>query len=299
MTTLSTLTTERDPEHQRPPRRERRAGRRNLALLAAALVASGLGAGIAVAVSGSSSQPPVRLGSSAVSAYQYYESVMGRYGGGSMMGGPYGSMMGSSGYRWMMGGNGAPGWMDGGNLPGAMMGSGNDPGKVMGTLWANSPGPRVSQTDATRLGNEVPPGATLNAPANTVSFSAATVHLVVLASPAGGPDMTFRSAGLVNPTIEVRADARVSIELINADSDTAHGLAVTSAGSASSSWMPMMTAAPAFPSSALWFLGDPTSAGLHAGTITFTAASPGTFQYLCPVPGHAQKGMVGMFVVIR
>ena len=61
--------------------------------------------------------------------------------------------------------------------------------------------------------------------------------------------------------------------------------------------MPMMIAQPAFPGSALWFLGKPTTAGMHAGTLTFTAASPGTYRYLCPVPGHAQKGMTGTFTV--
>ena len=43
--------------------------------------------------------------------------------------------------------------------------------------------------------------------------------------------------------------------------------------------------------------GNPTSAGLHEGTLTFTAATPGTYHYLCPVPGHAQKGMRGIFTV--
>jgi hypothetical protein len=42
----------------------------------------------------------------------------------------------------------------------------------------------------------------------------------------------------------VKAGARVSIEVINTDSDTAHGLVVTASG-ARSSWMPMMTARPA------------------------------------------------------
>ena len=46
-----------------------------------------------------------------------------------------------------------------------------------------------------------------------------------------------------------------------------------------------------------WFLGNPTSAGMHAGTLTFTAATPGSYRYLCPVPGHAQKGMAGAFTV--
>jgi uncharacterized cupredoxin-like copper-binding protein len=100
----------------------------------------------------------------------------------------------------------------------------------------------------------------------------------------------------VNPTISVNAGTRVIMEVVNADPDTAHGLVVGATGSASS-WMPMMTIAPAFAGSALWFLGNPTSAGMHAGTLSFTAATPGTYQYLCPVPRHAQKGMVGTFVV--
>jgi hypothetical protein len=37
--------------------------------------------------------------------------------------------------------------------------------------------------------------------------------------------------------------------------------------------------------------------GAHAGTLTFTAAAPGRYQYLCPVPGHAQDGMTGAFTV--
>jgi len=36
---------------------------------------------------------------------------------------------------------------------------------------------------------------------------------------------------------------------------------------------------------------------MHAGTLTFTAATPGSYRYLCPVPGHAQKGMAGAFTV--
>ena len=36
---------------------------------------------------------------------------------------------------------------------------------------------------------------------------------------------------------------------------------------------------------------------MHTGTLTFTAATPGSYQYLCPVPGHAQKGMTGTFTV--
>jgi rusticyanin len=224
--------------------------------------------------------------------------MSGSHGGMMMGGGSAGGwMMSQAGYQWMTGGVSAPGWMTGGTLPGPMMGTsaGTDPGKIMGRLWANAPGPRVSAAQAAALGGQVPAGARIDRTANTITFTATTVRLTVLASPAGGPDETFRIAGLTNPAIVVPGGSQVSIEVINADPDTAHGLVVTA--SQDTTWMPMMTARPAFTGSALWFLGNPTSAGMHAGTLTFTAATPGTYQYLCPVPGHARDGMAGVFTV--
>jgi rusticyanin len=272
--------------------------KRLVALIAVvALAIGGLGVGVAVAASHhSSSQGPTGSGMADGSTYSYYQSMMGRYGKTSMMGGSYGSMMGASGYAWMMGGTNAPGWMHGGSLPGYMMGANTDPGKVMGKLFANAPGPRVSSAKATQLGNTVLAGVTVSTGNNSITFSGNSANLVALAGLAGGPDETFRIAGLVNPTITVKTGTRVSIEVVNADPDTAHGLVVASSGSASS-WMPMMTSPPAFSGAALWFLGNPTSAGMHVGTITFTTGAAGTYQYLCAVPGHAQKGMVGTFDV--
>ena len=263
----------------------------------AVVAAAGIGVGVAAAVSGPSGRP-VSAGTPAGPGYSWYQSMMGRYYGGSMMGGSSGNwMMGRQGYQWMMGGTSAPGWMRGGRLPGSMMMTGTtDPGQIMGRLWADAPGPRVSAAQAIRLGSEAPAGASINRAANTVTFAAASVHLVAVASPVGGPDETFRIAGLVNPAITVPAGATVSIQVINADPDTAHGLVITASADTSSP-MPMMTSQPAFTGSALWFLGNPTDAGMHAGTLTFTAATPGTYQYLCPVPGHAQKGMAGTFTV--
>jgi rusticyanin len=261
-----------------------------------ALAAGGLGAGVALATSGGSSSPgTVAPGTTGAPSYSWYRSMMGSFGGGSMMGGSYGWMMGATGYRWMMGGTNAPNWMRGEALPGFMMGTSTDPGKVMGALFANAAGPRVSPSQATRVGNEIPAGAIVNRVARRITFAGQIVHLVVLASPAM-PSENFRSAGLVNPTIVVPAGAMVSIELVNADTDMAHGLVATATGTRSS-WMPMTTARPAFTGSTLWFLGEPTSAGTHAATFSFTATTPGTYEYLCPVPGHAQKGMLGTFVV--
>ena len=232
------------------------------------------------------------------SAYAYYQTMMkGLYGGGTMMGGSsYSWVMGATGYQWMMGGTAAPDWMRGQALPGFMMGTSSDPGQVMGALFANAPGLRVSAAQAARLGSQSPAGATLDRAANRITFTGTSVRLVVLASPAGGPNETFRIAGLVDPVLVVKAGALVSIEVVNADPATAHGLVITASG-AGSSWMPMLTASPAFTGSAVWFLGNPTSAGMHAATLSFTASAPGTYRYLCPVPGHAQDGMTGTFIV--
>jgi rusticyanin len=197
----------------------------------------------------------------------------------------------------MMGATAAPGWMTGGSLPGFMMGANTDMGKVMGSLFANAPGPRVSPSQATALGNQVPAGANVERATNRIVFTAQTVKLTVLASPVGGPDETFRIAGLVNPTVVVPQGAHVTVQVVNADSDTAHGLVVTASSSAASSWMPMMTSPPVFSASAVWFLGNPTAAGMHAGMLSFTASTMGTYRYLCPVPGHAQQGMIGTLIV--
>jgi FtsP/CotA-like multicopper oxidase with cupredoxin domain len=270
----------------------------------AALAAAGLGSAAAVAACGSSGPSPAGAAAPGGAAYGYYRSMMGRLypGSAGMMGGTSNGwmtrnwMMGGTGYRWMTGGRDAPAWMRGSALPGYLMGTSRDPGKVMGALYAGAPGARVSASEAARLGSQVPAGATVNRARHQITFAGPSVRLTVLASPASGPDETFRAAGLVDPVIAVQAGARVSIEVINADPDTAHGLVVTSGG-ATSSWMTMLTARPAFPGSAVWFLGDPTSAGLHTATLAFTAGSPGTYRYLCPVPGHAQKGMTGRFTV--
>jgi rusticyanin len=228
--------------------------------------------------------------------YSYYRSMMSRYHGHMMMGGPGNEMMGGAGYRWMTGAGGVPGWMHGGRLPGYMMGTSTDPGTIMGRFWAGAPGPRVSAAQAAKLGSQAPAGARVDRSARMITFSTTSVRLAVLASPAGGPDERFLIAGLMNPTLVIPAGARVFVEVINADPGMAHGMVITPSGAARSP-MPMMTARPAFPGSALWFLGNATSAGMHVGTLAFTAATAGSYQYLCAVPGHARKGMAGKLIV--
>jgi hypothetical protein len=121
--------------------------------------------------------------------------MMGRLGSGSsgssgsMMGGTSSRswMMGGRGYRWITGGPDGPAWIRGSALPGYMMGSASDAGQVMGALFANAPGARVSPARAARLGNQVPAGAAASRARHRITFSGASVRLVVLASPSGGP----------------------------------------------------------------------------------------------------------------
>jgi hypothetical protein len=108
----------------------------------------------------------------------------------------------------MFGGASAPGWMHGARMPGSMMGTGTDPGKFMGQLWANAPGPRVSAGQAGQLGGQAAAGARIDQAAKGITFSTSTVRLVAVADPAGGPDETFRIAGLVNPAITVPVGAK-------------------------------------------------------------------------------------------
>ncbi|HEX9845145.1 MAG TPA: plastocyanin/azurin family copper-binding protein, partial [Candidatus Nitrosotenuis sp.] len=35
----------------------------------------------------------------------------------------------------------------------------------------------------------------------------------------------------------------------------------------------------------------------ESGEVTFTAGAPGTYYYICTVPGHSALGMKGSFIV--
>lgn len=159
-------------------------------------------------------------------------------------------------------------------------------------LAGHSPG-YVSAFQARALDSEIPRGARENRAADTITFSSRQVSFTVVAVPPGGPDMTFRIGGLVNPALVLPAGAAVRVEFINADTDEAHGWEVTSAGPPFQFGLggPAITGALARP------LGDPTGAGDGAETITFRAGPAGSYEYACPMPGHAQMGMHGKIIV--
>ena len=198
-------------------------------------------------------------------------------------------------YGHMMGGAAAPGWEQGGSLPGYMMGSSGSPGEIMGREYANAPGPRIASSAALGAAQAVPTGARIDRARQTVIFSSTQVRLSIVATMTGSSD-GFEVGGMTNPSIVVPRDSTVEITFVNADQDMAHGLAIVPQG-AGNGEMPMMTAGPAFTGAAVWFLGDATNSSAPEQTISFSADHAGTYQYICPVPGHALAGMRGELVV--
>ncbi|MVU78339.1 hypothetical protein GPX89_13925 [Nocardia sp. ET3-3] len=173
---------------------------------------------------------------------------------------------------------------------GGMMGT-RDPGTAMGARLRDAPGPRVSEEDAARLGAQTPADATVDRASNSIVFTGTDVRLVVMASPVM-PAEDFRIAGLIDPTVTVPMGAHVSMQVINADDDMAHGLVISR-----SKYPMMMMTSPAFRGAGVWALGDAGADGMHTQTVNFTADASGTYRYVCPVPGHAEKGMSGAFIV--
>jgi plastocyanin len=106
--------------------------------------------------------------------------------------------------------------------------------------------------------------------------------------------MTFTVAGLTDPAIIVPRGAQVTVRFINNDTDEAHGWLITDSKPPFEFGQP---SAPAIPGAYAGVIGDPTAAGDGANTITFTASGTGSYQYICPMPGHAQMGMHGSFAV--
>lgn len=250
----------------------------------AALAAVGVGAGLALATAAPASAPSAQA-SSAASASPAAPAWLTSYSGYSAMMDRYGRTSG------MMGGAGATGGM--------MNGAGStDMGRIMGRVLAQQPGPRISAAQAAAEAAATPAGAVVNAAAGTVTFTTSQVVLTVVAGPTDAAMYEFEVAGLIDPAVVVPAGARITLRLINADTDMAHGIVITGDDwAAGGTWMPMADDRPAFPGADVWALGEQTTAGAPTGTARFTASAAGTYTYLCPIPGHAGLGMRGTFTV--
>jgi rusticyanin len=163
-----------------------------------------------------------------------------------------------------------------------------------GTRLAGKAAQNVPASQVAALSGLHPAGASIDTPAGTITFHSSTVSLTVVAIAPGKPDMTFTAAGLANPAISVPRGARVTVRFINNDTDEAHGWLITDGKPPFGFGQP---AVPAIAGAFTGVIGDPTAAGDGANSITFTAGSTGSYEYICPMPGHAQMGMHGKFTV--
>ena len=154
----------------------------------------------------------------------------------------------------------------------------------------------VAAASAMRLGDTVPSGVSVDRRTRTLTFHTQAIHLTVVMSPMNERDLTFRIAGLVNPTIVVPSGARVVVTAINADLDMWHNWALTPARPPFP-YMAMMASGMMFGGIASTPLPPATRSTMPANSVVFTAPAPGTYTYLCDTPGHAEKGMYGVFEV--
>lgn len=186
-------------------------------------------------------------------------------------------------------GRGGSGMMGSGDMMGngGMMGSGSAMGGAVHSATSGS----VKKLEA-RLAEE----ATIDSATNTITYHTRQVQLVALGSPEGQRDMTWNIEGRVNPTVVVPRGARVTVHFFNADADHQHGWELTTTPPPYR-LMAMMYAAVARPGAFAMPVRATGSSHWFGRTLHFTAITAGTFYYLCPVPGHAQRGMYGKLVV--
>ena len=124
---------------------------------------------------------------------------------------------------------------------------------------------------------------------DTLTFGGGSIKILVLMGPmAEGQSMySFVIDNYTNPTLVIPRGARVTMVIVNVDTDAYHGLTLTSvAPPYAYNFMPMMMY-----SLASTGVLPPSSSGFASQQISFTVT--GGMYFVCPVPGHAQSGMYG------
>ena len=191
----------------------------------------------------------------------------------------------------------------------AQRGMGGAPGAGYGNgygMMGQGPGGYAAQTldwNAARAMIQAgAQGATVDTAANTVTYSGSRVTMNVIAVQPDRPDTTFEIAGLVDPTVMIPRGATVTLNLVNMDygADMPHGVVITRFPPPYPYMaMPMMGGGIGYGIPPLTARSDENlqTASYAVGAMQFRASTPGTYYYVCQVPGHAQDGMYGKLVV--
>ncbi|HEM55779.1 MAG TPA: hypothetical protein ENO30_03345 [Thermodesulfobium narugense] len=188
--------------------------------------------------------------------------------------------------------------------PGMMYGNGNGSGNGYGPgmMYGYNNGQSSYQTIPTnqlKSFSDLTGNVAVDDKNNSVTFNDQNPVIPIIASPNDNAMYSFGVGNLINPTIIVRKNANVTLKLINNDDDMYHGIIITNTAP-SYPYMVMMNISLAFQYSAIRPLPyeDKQSKLLATGSTEFSANTPGTYYYICQVPGHAQHGMYGKFIVL-
>jgi rusticyanin len=145
---------------------------------------------------------------------------------------------------------------------------------------------------------QLAPDLHINTATNQIRYSTQQVTLVMVGAPPGHPGEYWQADGLVNPTIVIPTGATVKVIFANGDGDKIHAWELTTSAPPYPV-APMMTVGVAASNAFLAPIPAATSNGHQWSTesTTFAAPSPGTYYYICQVPGHAEEGMWGKLIV--
>jgi rusticyanin len=204
-----------------------------------------------------------------------------------------GTLRSSGGYgSGMMGGSTGG---SGGYGSGMMGGSTGGPGGYGAGMTGGSPSV-TSASALSRLVTSLVPGTSVDPAANRITYHTSQVDLVMVGAPPGRSGMYWQADGRVNPTIVIPAGSSVTVNFADGDPGTIHGWELTTAGPPFPV-MAMMAGQIAAPGAFAMPVNPPSASNWYGRTLHFTAPPPGTYHYICPVPGHAASGMWGTLVV--
>jgi plastocyanin len=125
------------------------------------------------------------------------------------------------------------------------------------------------------------------------------ISLVADATPADSEDkLGYAFAGDEvmgrGPTLTVTAGEEVTLNLENHDTLESHNFAVVP----QLDDIPTLVALGLLDEEILWEASiDDLSEG-ESGSVTFTPDTPGSYYYICTLPGHANAGMMGELIVV-
>ncbi len=166
----------------------------------------------------------------------------------------------------------------------------------------------INNTSFNRI-NSVPSDVLINSTTNTVNVTSGIVTLPIEAAPTWypRPGDFWLSYGLVNPNISIKQGTTINFIFINMDNIT-HMPAITTIGPpysymfmGSSTMDTGMMGGQSNTNGDLYAVGPMLSGtssqnqnvGYVATNLSVTFNNPGSYWYVCLVPGHAQMGMYG------